>query len=339
MPASAKVLVENKATPITDEKLREHMLFSSKYWSRDFGSSQLVAARAWYSNGSSDTCSQQCFHSIREVPNKDMVALCTWIMPHACGYTKGLTGEEAVKFLDYLANRSPYADAFLMKDADFMWGIKTMAFDPACWGNLMVGGMIAARSVYHVQPIVKVWCALTDAGMNEELALFIATGCHFKATGNGFDIKAVASQSYTGHAHLNTNAFDLQSLWNFLDKDPKFLTPPFVENNKYYGLHITFLGSKRRGIADVPFTSYTESVVQAKEFGNSKVDRANDYLSKLYKSGGVSTTSVHNIFSSVKVFITEADLGFESLAAAVPKLVVAGQQVMKDFQQYKEQHK
>lgn len=122
--------------------------------------------------------------------------------------------EEGVAFLDWLLNRSPYSEVFVTKSAKDAIKNSCIIADSNYPSNLLAAGLVASRRLWEYSEIVIVWYDLVKAGMNEDLAYWVAhkAQCRSNRTGN---ISFTGCQS--GHCSMNPNLFDREALKAWLN--------------------------------------------------------------------------------------------------------------------------
>lgn len=143
-----------------------------------------------------------------------------------------LEEEEAYYFLDWLLNRSPYAETFITKSADEALYYKatiSSAFHPS---NLMAAGMVASRRLWEYPVIARVMVALSKAGVNEDLAYYLA---HLFA--GRFDKVGNCSWSACSSAHcsIGPEVMDEKALLAFLQHKVKTPNKTYNEHYRYGG--------------------------------------------------------------------------------------------------------
>lgn len=122
--------------------------------------------------------------------------------------------KEGVAFLDWLLNRSPYSEVFVTKSAKDAIKNSCIIADSNYPSNLLAAGLVASRRLWEYSEIVIAWYDLVKAGMNEDLAYWVAhkAQCRSNRTGN---IGFTGCQS--GHCSMNPNLFDREALKAWLN--------------------------------------------------------------------------------------------------------------------------
>ena len=150
---------------------------------------------------------------------------------------EALWEDEALKYLDWLLNRSPYACTFVSKTPEQALFDKFIISSGHHPSNLMAAGLVASRRLWEYPVIARVFCDLVDAGVKEDLAYYLAhiASCAFKQEGiirwNG---------SNRGHCSFDTERFDWHVLHNWLNNKPTKLNQNYVDNSNYNGYDAMF---------------------------------------------------------------------------------------------------
>lgn len=143
-----------------------------------------------------------------------------------------LTEEEAILFLDWLLNRSPYAETFITKspyDALLTKTIVSSAHHPS---NLMAAGLVASRRMWEYVYVARVFCDLVKAGVNEDLAFYLGHifSGRFDREGN-----VNYSARTAGHCSMDPGIMGVAEVKNFLEHKPVRLNKPYHDSWNYNG--------------------------------------------------------------------------------------------------------
>lgn len=140
--------------------------------------------------------------------------------------------EEALKYLDWLLNRSPYACTFVSKTPEQALLDKFIISSGEHPSNLMAAGLVASRRLWEYPVIARVFCDLIDAGVEEDLAYYLAhiASCTFKQNGS-----LNWANTNRGHCSIDTEQFGWPTLRNWLSHKPASLNQSYVENANYHG--------------------------------------------------------------------------------------------------------
>ena len=149
---------------------------------------------------------------------------------HGAGKWSDTTDEEKIMFLDWLANRSPYNDAFFEKDASKMlsWGFCLMTGDVA--GNVMGGAVVATRRLWEYTNVLVVWCDLVRSGVEESLAFCLAHHLNGNASREG---TYNWLNGGAGHVTLDTYPMTTTTVHNFVTEDAVEYTGKFSKTGNY----------------------------------------------------------------------------------------------------------
>lgn len=140
--------------------------------------------------------------------------------------------DEALLYLDWLLNRSPYSEVFITKSPHEALATKMIIADGSKPSNLMAAGLVASRRLWEYSYIARVFCDLAKAGVNEDLAYYLG---HISST--SFDTKGNFNWGTykSGHCSLNPGVFGPKELKNFIDHKPISLNKPYSESSDYDG--------------------------------------------------------------------------------------------------------
>lgn len=143
-----------------------------------------------------------------------------------------LDEDEALLFLDWLLNRSPYSETFITKSAHEALYYKAIISSAHHPSNLMAAGMVASRRLWEYVNIARVWCDLVKAGVHEDLAFYLGHifSGKFDRTGN---------VSYGGlssaHCSMNPNVMGIEEVKNFLNHKVVKPNKTYHESKQYHG--------------------------------------------------------------------------------------------------------
>lgn len=212
---------------------REELLTSLKEGKREWG--DCAAINIIYEDSTHVSPNQACHAGLANThyngfKKKGAIAVVSALMKPKP--VEMLEEEEAFFFLDWLLNRSPYAETFITKSADEALYYKatiSSAFHPS---NLMAAGMVASRRLWEYPVIARVMVALSKAGVNEDLAYYLA---HLFA--GRFDKVGNCSWSDTKSAHCSVNPAIMgkKELLAFLQHKPTKLNKTYNEHYQYSG--------------------------------------------------------------------------------------------------------
>lgn len=152
------------------------------------------------------------------------------------GYATGrvLGPEIELWFVDYILNRSPYAETFITKDAAKAIEQEYTVSSGDYPANQVAAGMVALRRLWEYTYVAAAAYALVEAGVNEDLAFLLGhTVSTANVPGPGADTSWNACHS--GHCSVNPAAMGFDTVKNFLDHKVVKPTGKLVGGANYYG--------------------------------------------------------------------------------------------------------
>ena len=201
---------------------------------------------------------------------------------------EGEKEEFFIPFINWLTKRSPYADAFISKQASKVGKDKCLIISPNCPSNIMIGGIIAARATYENPHIAKGWMELTNRGVNENLAFMLSHWASFGAGTVGF------RRSSQNHYAVQANNIDKDYVKAFVTNSPVKTQPTYQEKAGYSNIQNTW-GDVTRECYLAPFFSkikYTE-------------EKTNNVFACALPNNNDKTTSIDNGFNQLAVLAKE----------------------------------
>lgn len=168
------------------------------------------------------------------------------------------TSEVQKPFMDYMMNRSPYKDIFLLKDVEHALQYGFLC-DTTIPSNLLIGGLTVMRSLWEYTYIPLRWKELVDLGVNEDMAL-LAAHCISGRKGSW-----TFTKQGSGHRAFEPDTMSRDVIKNFLKR--KMANPQgSLRDTKTYS-HITALWG-----TGLPFFSlYIPKIKKVKEVWGEKV--------------------------------------------------------------------
>ena len=152
------------------------------------------------------------------------------------GYATGRVLSEEVElwFIDYILNRSPYAETFITKDAVKAREQRYTVSSGDYPANHVAAGMVALRRLWEYTYVAAATYSLAKAGVNEDLAFLLA---HLVSTGNNPTDGAATTWSacHNGHCSVNPAAMDWPCVKNFLGHKITKPTGKLSAGANYYG--------------------------------------------------------------------------------------------------------
>lgn len=152
------------------------------------------------------------------------------------GYAEGrkLKADVELWFVDYILNRSPYAETFITKDAEKALEQKYTVSDGNHPANLVAAGMVALRRLWEYTWVAQAAYDLSKLGVNEDLAFLLG---HNIST--SIDPNAQTASSWgnctSGHCSVNPSIMGWGQVKNFLQHAVKVPRQLFSHSAGYYG--------------------------------------------------------------------------------------------------------
>jgi hypothetical protein len=143
-----------------------------------------------------------------------------------------LDEDEAILFLDWLLNRSPYSETFITKSPYEALLTKTIVSSAHHPSNLMAAGLVASRRLWEYVNVARVFCDLAKVGVNEDLAFYL--GHIFSGTFNREGNVSYGACT-AGHCSINPGVMGDEELKNFLEHKPVKLNKTYHEYFRYTG--------------------------------------------------------------------------------------------------------
>lgn len=113
-----------------------------------------------------------CYASLRR---QLLVGVHRYLMSSVMRDQHGFKATETVHepYMDYILNRSPYKDIFVIKDVDYClnYGVLVDTDNP---GNVILSGLTLTRMLWEYTSIPLFWAELKKLGVQEDLALLAA---------------------------------------------------------------------------------------------------------------------------------------------------------------------
>lgn len=197
-------------------------------------------------------------------------------------YSKVMDGDQGViksnpsglvRFYDWLFNRSPYASAFISKNAEMVVSERVIVADCSVASNLLAGALSAARTPTEF-PMLKPYLALVDAGVNEHLAFILSFGV------SGRDERCTFNADYSiSHKPFDVDCFSRRSLTNFLNNTPVNLNKPHNVNPGYQSnYYIKNLFGEGGDYLRVFLSQYSTKLIDAEQANGVSLNPFKDHL-------------------------------------------------------------
>lgn len=130
-------------------------------------------------------------------------------------HTLALSDTVRITYLKWLLNESPWASAYVEKDAKQVFDDRIVTINTDIDCRVMGGGCVGFRRLWEYCQIVQTWYDLAIKGVNKNLAYFLAHA----STGTKGDY--ITWEHYAwGHTNLNHVDLSKQGLLNFVNGTP-----------------------------------------------------------------------------------------------------------------------
>lgn len=155
---------------------------------------------------------QACHAGLSNIRKAGSEAVVSALMKPQGG--KILEEEEALYFLEWLLNESPYSSTFITKSAEEALFYKATISSSHHPANLMAAGMVASRRLWEYPEVTRYFVDMAKAGVQKDLAFFLAhaLSCTFERKG-----AATWDQHARGHCSLECSRMKAKGLLNFLN--------------------------------------------------------------------------------------------------------------------------
>ncbi len=145
----------------------------------------------------------------------------------------------AIGYYDWLLNRSPYASAFVTKDARKAHKKdRYVVMDVSVPANLLQGALVATRQTWEHNPVCYTQHKLTQLGVNESVAHLL--GCLLRPTRSSPSNLTLSVQG-SGHFHIDVHYMSLEDCIRFTSNKPENLEKPYNQGGSVVGVHKMFL--------------------------------------------------------------------------------------------------
>lgn len=135
------------------------------------------------------------------------------------------------KYITYLTTESPFKEAFLIKNADWIWENGYLLTGNVS-AQMLCGACIATRQAWEYPYYVEAWMGLAEQGIPLNAAYIF--GSYATESGGKFAFGA----SGTGHTVFSLSGMEEEAVINFLDCKPvNENDKPHKENPRYDGVN------------------------------------------------------------------------------------------------------
>lgn len=153
------------------------------------------------------------------------------ISAHPRNRSKAVPENVEIDYINYLVTVSPFADAFIIKDAE--WILENgYILTGNVSAQMMAGACMATRQVQEHPSFVMGWWGLMMQGIPADVAFVMGVKCS-ESGGKKYRF----AQGSTGHCQFNVNRLDDKALINLFDhKAVNENKKPYKECNDYNGV-------------------------------------------------------------------------------------------------------
>lgn len=166
-----------------------------------------------------------------------------------------LAPEVELWFVDYILNRSPYAETFVTKDAETALKERITVSSGDHPGNLVGAGVVALRRLWEHVYVARAAYDLVQKGVNEDLAFLVA-----HAIQSPSDINDDTTVSWTAnlnwHTSIDIGVMSFKACKNFMERkltDPNEL---YSEAGRYRGYSAMYNGGKGASLSSYILTKF-----------------------------------------------------------------------------------
>lgn len=147
----------------------------------------------------------------------------------------------SIKWIDFLVNESPFAIAFLEKDANVIWENQSFVLDVKCPNNLFAAAAIQSRRLWEHNGDVWGWYKMVEAGINPHLAMLFS---HFV---DGVEAKPYCNIGQgNGHRALDVGNMSGEDVINFMEGNIEYAMKdkPYYQDSTYDKVSALFIRTK-----------------------------------------------------------------------------------------------
>ena len=214
-------MLEYKAIMDGRKKLIDALNNGERSWER------IAAVGVVYKDKTILSTNQACHYGLRDMKAGSIAVVSGLMKP-----IEVMDEDEALVFLDWLLNRSPYSSTFITKSAHEALHYKMIISSSHTPSNLMAAGLVASRRLWEYVTVARVFVDLVKAGVNEDLAFYLGhlARVSFDRTGN-----CDWGGNKDGHCSLNSGAFGKEAMVNWLNHKPMRLNSNYSALTNYHG--------------------------------------------------------------------------------------------------------
>jgi len=182
-----------------------------------------------------------CYFGLHANIDREHDVVCLFLNPagvgkegYNSGYGLAITLEQGVAWLDFLANESAYANAFISKDATRMWDERVAYFYSDQPANYVVGAMVQVRQAWEYCRIVHTFTFLEKRLPNISKNFILYLSHIFEVDeSNGSTVFNTLS---SGHVALSAKGMTLGTVKNFVNGVVTQPRGPLNSSANYQGI-------------------------------------------------------------------------------------------------------
>lgn len=174
-----------------------------------------------YADKSDITTNTACYANLQYIKDRwdgkskwEPLALILYRSENYCNTLK-LSDTVRITYLEWLLNESPWASAYVEKDAKQVFDDRIVTINTDIDCRVVGGGCVGFRRLWEYCQIVQTWYDLAVKGVNKNLAYFLAHA----STGAKGDYITWEHYGW-GHTNLNHDDLSKEGLLNFVNGTP-----------------------------------------------------------------------------------------------------------------------
>lgn len=232
---------------MTTQRIREqYQEFVKKHKHEDWQTA--TASGAIISEKNTEWADSKVCHAFLSYPTyKDRIAVASGIQKlyresHGPGKWSDSTYKEKVAYLDWLMKRSPYASAFIYKDAKRAMTDLAVLVTADCCVRTMAAALVASRRIWEHTNVLIVFSALVKRGVPESLAYLLGHCALFdKQNKKG---TFVWGDAQAGHCSIDGYALTSGSVKNFITNNRVGAVDNYKNYERYDGYGRVLFGTE-----------------------------------------------------------------------------------------------
>ena len=248
---------------MTTQRIREQYQEFVKKHKRDDWQTATASGAIISEKGTEWAASKVC-HAFLSYPTyDDRIAVASGIQKlyresHGPGKWSDSTYKEKVAYLDWLMKRSPYAPAFIYKDAKRAMTDLAVLVTADCCVRTMAAALVASRRIWEHTNVLIVFSALVKRGVPENLAYLLGHCASFnKGKKDGV---FVWDGVQAGHCSIDSYALTSGSVKNFITNNRVGAIDTYKNYMNYDGYGQGLFGTEGKNFVDFLRTKFPAPV-------------------------------------------------------------------------------